>query len=73
MPIMGITGPKGSLKVRGAFGRRFRRISTSQCRMIYEKIQKVHPVRIRNVSWSLVESPVTLIRIIAAATNSSPT
>ena len=38
-----------------------------------EKIQKVHPVRIRNVSWSLVESPVTLIRIIAAATNSSPT
>ena len=33
----------------------------------------MQPVKIKNVSWSLVESPVILMSTITTATNSSPT
>ena len=48
MPISGMIGPSGILKLRGAFGIFLRRINTSMCAKMYVIIQKTEPTKIKN-------------------------
>ena len=71
--MTGMTGPNGTLKVLGALGSLFLKISTLISAMTYETIQNTIATKIINASESLVDKPVALTMIMIPPISKIPT